>query len=144
MFTMWYWVGEGATEGYTWSTSERRHGNYIIRPGIHDSPLFKTAQGRWCYHTWRVMGENVGMFGSVIMYVWLAHQGYALQGLLFDYMGATMAGIFFYERVFNHISYNDLWPQKSSWDVLNGWIIVPRAVWQDFVLLIVGIAFVVL
>jgi len=60
------------------------------------------------------MGENVGMFGANILFMILAHNGYQLLDLYLYYAGANLIGIFFYERIFNHISYNDLWPQKAS------------------------------
>jgi hypothetical protein len=36
-FVIWYWIGEGATEGFTWASPYRRKNNIIIRPGKHDA-----------------------------------------------------------------------------------------------------------
>ena len=53
--------------------------------------------------------------------------------------GATLISIFIYERFFNYISYGKLFPQKNDWDALNGIIKIPRAPWQDWVFLVIGI-----
>ena len=66
LFNIWYWVGEAATEGFTWASEKRRKDNYIIKPGIHDSINYKEAKGFMCYHSWRVFGENVGILGIII------------------------------------------------------------------------------
>jgi len=132
---IWYWIGEGATEGFTWASEERRLQNKLIRSG-------KVAGcGIACYHTWRVLGENVGILGIILStYFW--HP--PISQLLIKLTGATLTGIFFYERVFNYISYNRLFPKKSDWDFLNGLIVIPRHPWQDWIFLFVGILIITL
>jgi len=142
VFVMWYWFGEGCTEGYTWADPMRRHMNLIIKPGKHDST--QDSKGWWCYHTWRVTGENVGMYGGMIMFGVLVKLGVPIWSILLYYAGATFAGIFFYERVFNYIAYNDLWPQKVNWDFLNGTVSIPRRPWHDILFLAIGIVLITL
>ena len=139
IFNLWYWIAEGATEGFTWSTRSRRLNNKLIRPGIHDDPSYKTAKGLWCYHTWRSLGEYVGIAGMVISGALLITSGSSVLSLVFLLASTTMVCVFVYERFFNHVSYNELFPQKKSWDFLNGKIIIPRKPWHDWIILVVGI-----
>ena len=144
IFNIWYWTGEGATEGFTWATEKRRLENLIIKPGIHDSTFYKTASGLMCYHSWRTMGENVGIFGMNIVSFSLGVLAVSWPSYIGIFVGATLVGIFIYERVFNHVSYNKLFPQKASWDAFNGRIVIPRAPWQDWVLFGIGIVLLVI
>ena len=69
---IWYWIGEGATEGYTWSSKERRNENKII--GIN---------GILDYHGWRVIGENLGILFMIITAYYLSSNLIILIGLLY-------------------------------------------------------------
>lgn len=139
LFSIWYWLGEGATEGYTWASKKRRINNWFIKPGIHDNSNHKNAKGKYCYHTWRVLGENIGILGIAVFSVLMGKFGITGLDFVIITIGATLVGVFFYERVFNHISYNKWFPQKAAWDFLNGKVIIPRRPWHDWIILSLGI-----
>jgi len=141
VFNLWYWIAEGATEGFTWATRSRRMNNKLIKPGKHDDPEYKKARGAFCYHTWRSMGENVGIFciGITATQIKLP----ILEFILL-FAAATLIGIFIYERVFNYIGYHKSFPKKKPWDVFNGKLLIPRSPWQDWAMLAIGIAILIL
>jgi len=141
IFSIWYWIGEGATEGYTWASEKRRVENVLISPGVHDDPFWYTANGFMCYHSWRVLGENIGILGMIISAIYFSCPLLVVIGWI---AGSTLISIFFYERILNYVSYGKLFPQKTDWDLFKGKIRIPRRPWQDWLMLSIGIIILIL
>ena len=127
-----YFIGEGATEGYTFATNDRRKNNGLIK--YH----FEDPNGILGYHGFRVLFEN---FGMILIIIGFQITNFEWVNLLY-FIGVTITGVFIYERVFNFVSYGKLFPQKSSYQILK--YTIPRNAMQDIIGLIIGLAFLIL
>jgi len=148
---LWRWIGEATTEGYTWANRIDRMNNKFIKPGIHDDPNYKDAKGAFSYHTWRAAAEDFGIVCMVIFESTLAifmvlvyglNPGTIYVGILKIvgiFLGVSGIGIFIYERIFNYINYDKLFPKKGTWDVFNGRFQIPRKPWHDWAILTLGV-----
>jgi len=130
-----YFIGEGFTEGYTWSTEERRKINKFIR---RDNSFegFITDGFALGYHTYRVGFENLGLILVMVGFSLGTSEPLKLVQII---LGCACIGVFVYERCFNLVSYGKLFPKKSPYKVFN--FKFKRTVTQDFLLLAIGIVF---
>jgi len=118
-------IGEGATEGYTWASKERRMDNPIIKGSDVSG-----GKGKLGYHKLR-FAETFGLF-------YLSQRVFpTLIGL-----GVFLIGLFIYERVLTKVV-NNVYFYKDKSPYRFGKITVKRALWQDWLALTGGLVFIV-
>lgn len=128
-FALLYFIGEGATEGFTWSNQYVRDNNNIIgKTGLFD------------YHTYRVGFENVGMVGMIIVAFLQCGELNIIEFLLL-FSGSFLLGVFVYEKIFDYVAYGKFWAQKSDYVIFKSVkFIRGKYTWiYDMVFLISGI-----
>lgn len=121
LFLLLSFMGEGATEGYTWADSTQRVENPIIKSGAE-------GKGFLDYHTWRAFETFFLFFASA----WLLGLG----GL-----GTSFIGLFVYERLLNFVD-KGIWFKEAGWEFYIAGFTIKRYMWQDYLVLIIGIALV--
>ena len=114
-----YFLSQGATEGYTWSTPQRRLENKIIKTG-------KKGKGFLDYHSWRFPATFFAFYVLV-----------RLLGL-FHGLGLFLVGLFLYERILNQVR-DGKWFKKNGWEYHIGKLSFKRYVWQDCVAAVLGV-----
>jgi hypothetical protein len=136
-----YWVGEGATEGYTRSPRARRMLNLVIKPNKYDDPESKKAKGFASYNQWKFFSLFGGIFPAIISGFGLGMVEVSLLQILGLTIGITLIGLFVYGRIFNHVKHAKLFPQKQHLNIGNGILQIPRhRYWFDLIILGIGIA----
>lgn len=113
-----YFVGEGATEGYTWASPDQRMENPIIKGSTEGNGILD-------YHGYRTFETVFVLFASVLLL--------GLGGL-----GASMVGMFIYERILNYV-YGGFLFKPGGWEYYFFGITFKRYPWQDYLVLVIGI-----
>ena len=86
LFIIMYWLAEGVSEGWTWSTTERKKINKLIHPNNHSNGIMD-------YHGWRIL-ENLGIWGTVVTAFFL---DIPIKSFFALGIGAWFIGAFCYE-----------------------------------------------
>ncbi len=118
VFILLYFVGNGATEGYTWADSTQRLENPVIRGGVE-------GDGFLDYHGYRTFETGFVFFAS-----------FCLLGI--GGLGTSMVGLFIYERILNFVD-KGIWFKEAGWEYYIVGFTIKRYMWQDFAVLIIGV-----
>ena len=108
LFIIMYWLAEGVSEGWTWSTTERKKINKLIHPNNHSNGIMD-------YHGWRIL-ENLGIWGTVVtaFFLDISIQSFFLLGI-----GAWFIGAFCYECSLNYVNKGTMYkPVNYKWHIL--------------------------
>jgi hypothetical protein len=108
VFIIMYWLAEGVSEGWTWSTTERKRTNKLIHPN-------NWSNGIMDYHGWRIL-ENLGIWGTVVtaFFLDISVQSFFLLGI-----GAWFIGAFCYECSLNYVNKGTMYkPVGYKWHIL--------------------------
>ena len=108
LFIIMYWLAEGVSEGWTWSTTERKKINKLIHPNNHSNGIMD-------YHGWRIL-ENLGIWGTVVtaFFLDISVQSFFLLGI-----GAWFIGAFCYECSLNYVNKGTMYkPVNYKWHIL--------------------------
>ncbi len=119
LFLLLSFIAEGATEGYVWADETQRLSNPIIKGGADGSGILD-------YHSWRTFETFFLFFASACLL--------GLGGL-----GTSCIGLFVYERILNFVD-KGVWFKPEGWEYYIGGIIIKRYMWQDYLVLIIGVA----
>lgn len=131
-----YFMGQGMTQGFTFSTPKRRKENKLIR---NQYKRRDNQKGFFSYHAVRVLMQNLGMAFVVIGTFFIK-----VTFLRFTWwvIGWGLIGLFLYERFFNAVSYGILFPKKDDYDLKK--ISFKRTWKQDVIALLIGIGLLIL
>jgi hypothetical protein len=113
-----YFVGEGATEGYTWADPVQRMENSIIRGNTE-------GEGILDYHGYRTLETIFVLFASFLIL--------GLGGL-----GTSVVGLFIYERILNYIDLGVLF-KPPGWEYHVVGMTFKRYPVQDYLALVLGV-----
>ena len=108
LFIIMYWLAEGVSEGWTWSTKLRKRTNKLIHPNNHSNGIMD-------YHGWRIL-ENLGIWGTVVtaFFLDISVQSFFLLGI-----GAWFIGAFCYECSLNYVNKGTMYkPVNYKWHIL--------------------------
>tara|TARA_Y100000310_G_scaffold65765_1_gene61215 strand:- start:1198 stop:1641 length:444 start_codon:yes stop_codon:yes gene_type:complete len=108
VFIIMYWLAEGVSEGWTWSTTERKKTNKLIHPNNHSNGIMD-------YHGWRIL-ENLGIWGTVVtaFFLDIPIKSFFLLGI-----GAWFVGAFCYECSLNYVNKGTMYkPVDYKWHIL--------------------------
>lgn len=140
---LWYWFSEGLTEGYTWAHGSRDEDrrrrcrtNKLITGHHGDDGV-----GVWGYHMWRMLGENGGIAGALIMTAlifYLETTTLWQYGLLL--LGSWMIGYFAYERALCYVYRGNAWASRDRYHFWK--FSIKRSNLFDDIVLMVGMALV--
>lgn len=125
--TMMYWIGEGVTEGFTWSNSDVRINNKIVYSEWAKSHG-KSVKGKFGYHAWRNL-ELFGIFGMIAFFNW---------DLMWFYAGSTLISWFTYQRMLGITRKGQWFPAKSPYKV-GTLLTIPHQTWLDWTAVVIGI-----
>jgi hypothetical protein len=113
-----YSLAEGATEGYTWASEDRRRENRLIEGRYGD------GRGVLDYHAWRSVGQ-VGVLGAIMSGFFLAEQKPKERKLIRTLVAGTLLSYFVFERALNYVASDDLFPRKGDYHVMG--LKIPRS-----------------
>lgn len=130
-----YFIGEGITQGFTFASKQRRKSNPIVR---NTYKRLEGEKGFLTYHGVRIFIENLGMLLVLISAFFININFFMYAWFL---LGWTGIGLFIYERMFNLVSYGELFPKKANYDLNK--INFKRTWKQDFIVLFIGIGLLV-
>ena len=122
-----YWFAEGATEGYTWASTDQRMENIIIKGASEGNGVLD-------YHGWRFL-EILGTHGAILIVILF---GLGKLEYIYSGLGSMLAGMFTYERVLNYVN-NGTAFKPPGWIFYIAGIEIPRYFWQDLGLLVIGL-----
>lgn len=121
IFILLYFIGEGATEGYTWADSEQRMENKIIKGGSEGNGILD-------YHGYRTLETCFVFFASIVML--------GIGGL-----GTSMIGLFVYERILNIVNIGAYF-KPGGWEYYIFGMNFKRYAYQDWLILVIGVTLV--
>ena len=108
LFIIMYWLAEGVSEGWTWSTTERKKINKLIHPNNHSNGIMD-------YHGWRIL-ENLGIWGTVVTAFFL---DIPIKSFFALGIGAWFIGAFCYECSLNYVNKGTMYkPVDYKWHIL--------------------------
>ena len=108
LFIIMYWLAEGVSEGWTWSTTERKKINKLIHPNNHSNGIMD-------YHGWRIL-ENLGIWGTVVTAFFL---DIPIKSFFALGIGAWFIGAFCYECSLNYVNKGTMYkPVNYKWHIL--------------------------
>jgi len=126
-----YFIGEGLTEGFTWANFDRRLKNRLIQHHWKGC-----GKGIFCYHSVRVCLENFGQ----LLFIFGLYIGTINLNFLFI-LSRIFIGVFIYERFFNYVVYNKIFPQKGNYKIFN--LEIKQSPIYDILVFLTGILIVV-
>lgn len=115
---LFYFIGEGATEGYTWASPEQRLENPIIKGSTEGKGIID-------YHGYRTF-ETVFVLSASLLLL-------GIGGL-----GASMVGLFIYERILNYVDLG-IWFKEPGWEYYVFGLTFKRYPVQDYLVLVIGV-----
>lgn len=132
---VWYFLAEGATEGYTWASKKRRVENKLIRDRFDGT----VANGILDYHGWRTFGESVGIVSAVIA---AAFAGVSESSMVAGAAG-WFTGWFFYQRALDYVCYGKFFNEnRNDYYYIAGLTFARfEGNWIEYVKLLVGTVF---
>ncbi len=108
LFIIMYWLAEGVSEGFTWSSDDRKRNNKLITSRQRDTSLMD-------YHAWRIF-ENVGIWGTVVTAYFL---DIPIKSFFALGIGAWFIGAFCYECSLNYVNKGTMYkPVNYKWHIL--------------------------
>lgn len=129
---VWYFLAEGATEGYTWASKKRRVENKLIRGGFDGT----VANGILGYHGWRTFGENFGIVGTIVA---TAFAG-ATESSLMAGIAGWLIGLFFYQRALDYVYCGKFFNKnKSDYHIVGLTFARIEGNWLEYLKLLAGI-----
>ena len=118
LFLLLSFIGEGATEGYTWADSVQRAENPIIKGGAE-------GKGFLDYHMWRAFETFFLLFASACL---LSYGG----------LGTSFIGVFVYERILNFVD-KGIWFKEAGYEYYIAGFTIKRYAYQDWLVLVIGV-----
>jgi hypothetical protein len=119
---------QGILEGWIWASPERRINNKIICGNKGTG-----ANGIIDYHAWRLLEELCILCG---IYGGYKYSGNHFWSIL---IGSWYLGVFLYERLLNHIVFDDCWHNKPYFNLMG--YNLPSGNIRDWMYLAIGIIF---